>query len=106
MKSIVQIVLVACVGCVLCAAAGAQERARCLQDALEQWYCSTDPLGTAVVDSLGRVVCAPGSCVKQKDEGGGWLCSIDPGGSAALTPEGPVCDGECRAPETTACKKI
>jgi hypothetical protein len=106
MKStLVQFVLV---GCVVCAAApaAAQARERCQQDALDEWYCAADPLGIAIVDALGRVVCAPGECVKPEDEGGGWLCSSEPGGRASLSPEGPVCDGECRAPEATACEKI
>ena len=103
MRSLVQFVLV---GCVLCTASTAIAREQCQQDALEEWYCATEPLGTAVVDALGRVVCAPGECVKQDEEGPGWLCSPQPGGRAAATPEGPVCDGECRAPEATACKKI
>jgi hypothetical protein len=103
MKSLVQFVLV---GCVMCAPLVSDAQDRCQQDALEEWYCPTDPLGTAVLDPLGRVVCAPGACVKQEDEGGGWLCSTEPGGNASSTPKGPVCDGECRAPEATACKKI
>jgi hypothetical protein len=104
MKSLVQIVLA---GCVLCAAPMAHAGDRCKRDALEQWYCASDPRGTAVVDPLGRVVCAPGDCVKQDKEGDGWLCSQQLQGKAVATPEGVVCDGgECRAPESTACKKI
>ena len=82
----------------------------CQPDALEKWYCAADPEGSAVVDNLGRVVCAPGACVKQskrddsaKEE---WLCSTVSGGRAEAVPPGPpVCDGRCRAPEATACKK-
>ena len=81
----------------------------CLADALEKWYCAADPNGSAVLDSLGRVVCAPGACVKQetqdtKDE---WLCSSEPGGAARAVPGGPPeCDGKCRQPEATACKQL
>ena len=80
---------------------------RCLADALENWYCAADPRGSALVDELGRVVCAPGACVKQdtqdKEE---WLCSSTPGGTATAVPGGPpVCDGGCRPPEATDCKK-
>jgi hypothetical protein len=77
---------------------------RCKTDALEKWYCATNPDGTAVVDDLGRVVCAPGACVKVEEQG--WICSSLPGGRAAATPKGPVCDGECRTPEATDCEKV
>ena len=82
--------------------------ARCLSDALEQWYCAREPKGAAVIDELGRVVCAPGACVKQDDtpDRKGWVCSTTPGGRAAASPAGPVCDGQCRAPEATACQKV
>src|SRR5262245_61585447 len=81
--------------------------ARCRSDALRQWYCVKDPQGSAVVDQLGRIVCAPGECVKQDMPGrSGWLCSTMPGGRALASPAGPVCDGECRAPEATACDKV
>ena len=81
--------------------------ARCLTDALDQWYCAADPRGSAVLDKLGRVVCAPGACVKQDtpDEEE-WLCSTTPGGRAIADPAGPRCDGDCRPPEATACKKL
>jgi hypothetical protein len=90
----------------MCAAPAAAQRDRCLQDALDEWYCATDPRGSAVLDTLGRVVCAAGACVKQEEEGEDWLCSAQSGGNAAWTPEGAVCDGECRAPEATACEKL
>lgn len=81
--------------------------ARCRTDALEQWYCAADPEGSAVVDELGRVVCARGACVKQETQDGKeWLCSTTPGGRAAAAPEGPSCDGGCRPPEATACRKL
>jgi hypothetical protein len=80
---------------------------RCQADTLENWFCAADPRGSAVVDALGRVVCAPGACIKQDTrDHEGWLCSWTPGGKAAAAPAGPVCDGECRAPEATACKKL
>jgi hypothetical protein len=89
----------------LCGAASVDsDPQRCRTDALEKWYCATDPAGTAVVDELGRVVCAPGACAKVDPQG--WICSTVPGGRAATTPKGPVCDGECRAPETTQCEKV
>jgi hypothetical protein len=103
MKSFVQFVLV---GCALCAPAAADTVERCRRDALDQWYCPVEPLGTAVIDTLGRVVCAPGACVKPDGDSADWLCSSDPGGRAEITPAGPVCDGECRAPAATDCKKI
>jgi hypothetical protein len=98
-------------GCVACAAlliafaASAQEgsRARCRQDALEQWYCPSDGKGVAVVDNLGSVVCAAGSCVQVEDE---WQCSAQSGGKAELTPDGPVCDGGCRSPRAADCERI
>jgi hypothetical protein len=94
-----------------CGAANVEnESKRCRTDALDKWYCASDPGGSAVVDELGRVVCAPGSCAKtdgkEGKEGKGWICSSISGGRAATTPEGPVCDGECRAPEATECKKV
>jgi hypothetical protein len=79
----------------------------CQADALEQWYCASDPQGTAVLDKLGRVVCAPGACVKLEVEGEeDWTCASTPGGRAAVAPPAsPVCDGGCRKPEATECKK-
>jgi hypothetical protein len=103
-RAFVQILLVTCV---VCFAPGAHAaRSRCDADALDEWYCALDPRGSAVLDKLGRVVCAPGSCVKDEEEG--WVCSFEPGGAATWVPEGggPVCDGECREPEATYCKKV
>ena len=98
--------------CVALSAAGvrAAERssgANCKADALENWYCAADPLGSAVVDALGRVVCAPGACVRQQiEDKEDWICSSVSGGKADATPPGPpVCDGGCRSPEATACRK-
>jgi hypothetical protein len=102
MRRLVQFLLA---GCAVCAASAGWAQNPCLQDALEEWYCASDPRGSAVLDTLGRVVCAPGACVKQEEEGADWLCSAQPGGKAERTPEGIVCDGECRAPEATDCKK-
>jgi len=98
-----QIVLV---GFLLCGASTGPDAdpRRCRTDALEKWYCAADPRGSAVVDDLGRIVCAPGACTKVEKDG--WMCSTLPGGKAIATPTGPVCDGECRAPETTECKKV
>jgi hypothetical protein len=87
----------------LLASAASGEEQRCRTDALRQWYCPTDPRGVAVIDSLGAVVCAPGRCVQFESE---WHCSSRSGGSAELTPTGPVCDGECRAPRASNCEKI
>jgi hypothetical protein len=79
----------------------------CQSDALEQWYCASNPEGSAVVDKLGRVVCAPGACVKVELEGEkDWTCASTPGGRVEVaTPASPVCDGGCRKPEATHCKK-
>ncbi len=99
---LLQILLAACL---VCSAASAQnEPKRCQTDALEKWYCAADPLGSAVVDKLGRVVCAPGACARPDEQD--WTCSSVSGGRATASPSGPVCDGECRAPETTACEKL
>jgi hypothetical protein len=81
----------------------------CQEDALKKWYCAEDAKGSAVVDSLGRVLCAPGACVRQdtQDTKQEWLCSSESGGRAVAVPAGPPeCDGKCRAPETTACKQL
>ena len=83
------------------AAAEAPARARCVENALEQWYCPSDPRGTAVLDNLGTAACAPGVCVEWEGE---WHCSPKSGGSAELTPEGPVCEGGCRAPRGADCE--
>jgi hypothetical protein len=104
---------IALAGSAICAVSNADPAAEhsagahCRADALKNWYCAADPRGSAVVDELGRVVCAPGACVKQdtRDQQG-WLCSSTSGGRAAAAPVGPVCDGECRPPEATACKKL
>ena len=100
--ALLQILLAACLACRT--ASAADESKRCRTDALEKWYCASDPQGTAVVDELGRVVCAPGACAKVEEQG--WLCSSVSGGRAAATPKGPVCDGECRTPEATDCEKV
>lgn len=106
----VPIALAAWVICAASSAGAAAEHSagtHCRADALEKWYCAADPQGSAVVDKLGRVVCAPGACVKQETQDQeDWLCSSTPGGRAAAAPAGPVCDGTCRPPEATACKKL
>jgi len=104
--SLVQILLAALIAC---GASSAQdEPKRCQTDALEKWYCAVDPHGSAVVDKLGRVLCAPGACAKPEveEKEKDWICSSVSGGRATASPTGAVCDGECRAPEATACKKI
>jgi hypothetical protein len=75
---------------------------RCQQDALESWYCAADEKGVAVLDNLGVVLCAPGACVEVEDE---WQCSAVSGGRAALGPDGPICDGGCRAPRAVDCTR-
>jgi hypothetical protein len=104
-NAILQILLAACA---IGAAAPSPVRVRCQADALQEWYCAAEPQGSAVVDNLGRVLCAPGACVKGDVQGDekDWLCSSKAGGRATSLPEGPVCDGECRAPEAKQCKKI
>jgi hypothetical protein len=106
-KAILQILLAAGA---TCAAAPplAAPRVRCQADALGEWYCAAEPQGTAIVDNLGRVLCAPGACVKGDVKGDekDWLCASKAGGRATSLPEGPRCDGECRAPEAKQCKKI
>jgi hypothetical protein len=83
-------------------AAAEPPRGRCQQDALENWYCPSDAKGVAVRDNLGVVVCSPGRCVEVEDE---WQCSPVSGGGAELTPEGPVCEGGCRAPRAVDCER-
>jgi hypothetical protein len=76
----------------------------CLEDALGRRYCAPEESGTAVRDSLGRILCAAGACVQQEDV---WHCAQAPGGSAYLTREGePECDGGCATPEPTNCEEI
>jgi hypothetical protein len=75
---------------------------RCVMDALENWYCAADEKGVAVLDNLGVVQCAPGACVEVEDE---WQCSTVSGGGAVLTPDGPICDGGCRAPRAVDCDR-
>ena len=83
-------------------AAAEPPRGRCLQDALEHWYCAKDPKGVAVIDNLGAVVCAPGRCVEVDDE---LHCSSVSDGGAELTPDGPACEGGCRAPRAIDCER-
>ena len=83
-------------------AAAEPPRGRCLQDALEHWYCAKDPKGVAVIDNLGAVVCAPGRCVEAEDE---LHCSDVSDGRAELTPDGPVCEGGCRSPRAVDCER-
>jgi hypothetical protein len=75
----------------------------CRADALGQWYCALEPQGSAVVDSLGAVLCAPGRCVEAEGE---WQCASVVGGSAEATPSGPVCAGGCRAPRAADCERM
>src|SRR5574341_1831049 len=97
-------VLVTGLALLLCRAAAGEppHQRRCETDALAQWYCAADEQGVAVRDNLGVVVCAPGSCIEVGDE---WLCSAVSGGRAVLTPEGPVCEGSCRAPRAVDCER-
>jgi hypothetical protein len=83
------------------AAAQPAPAGRCRRDALERWFCASDPNGVAVRDNLGAVVCAPGRCVEVEDE---WECASVSGGGAELTPDGVVCDGGCRAPREIDCE--
>jgi len=104
---LLQIVLLTAIACSANAARAAGDH--CQADALGKWYCASDPRGTAVVDKLGRIVCAPGGCVMQDDrkqDERDWACSSTPGGTAAIAPERPVCEGGCRPPEATQCKKL
>jgi hypothetical protein len=91
----------AVMGFLLLAEPAAAQQARCLRDALGELYCARDPQGFAVLDNLGVVRCAPGSCV---DVNGVWVCATQPGGTARLDPEGPVCSGGCGNPNTTDCE--
>jgi hypothetical protein len=100
-RTLVQILLVTFLGSFAPTALAGPSR--CATDAMDEWSCAVDPRGSAVVDGLGRIVCAPGSCVKHEEE---WVCSAVSGGAASSTPEGPVCDGECRGPEAKDCKKV
>jgi hypothetical protein len=89
----------------LAGSAAAEEEApqgRCVKDALDNWYCASDEKGVAVVDNLGTVVCSPGACVEVEDE---WQCSAVSGGRAALTADGAICDGGCRAPRAVECER-
>jgi hypothetical protein len=74
----------------------------CQKDALGQWYCAADPKGVAVLDHLGKVMCSPGRCIEVGDE---WQCSAVSGGGARRTPDGPVCEGGCRAPRAVDCER-
>ena len=94
---VVVVVLLACGS-----AAAEPPRGRCQSDALQQWYCAKDPKGVAVIDNLGAVVCAAGRCVEVEDE---LQCSAVSGGGAELTPDGPVCEGGCRAPRAIDCER-
>jgi hypothetical protein len=76
----------------------------CRDNAIGQRFCAPDATGTAVLDGLGRVLCAPGRCVAVDD---GWLCSSEPDGAASLDREGtPQCEGRCVAPESTDCEEV
>ena len=100
--AILQILLAAFLACG--ATSVETEPNRCRTDALEKWYCAADPRGTAVVDELGRVVCAPGACAKVEEKG--WMCSSLPGGRAAATPQGPCATasaGRPRPPNARRC---
>ncbi len=91
-------------GAALGEAPDGEPREHCRADALEEWWCPASPQGTAVVDKLGRVLCAPGACVETD---AGWACSSVPGGSAGWrADEGPVCDGDCRPPLASDCRKM
>ena len=86
-----------------CGVAGAEtSKSQCQKDALDQWYCAADPKGVAVLDHLGKVLCSPGRCIEVEDE---WQCSAVSGGSVKRTPDGPVCEGGCRAPRAVDCER-
>jgi hypothetical protein len=83
--------------------AGGGETRHCETDALGKMYCARTPEGTAVVDDLGRVLCAPGGCTEWEED---WVCSSSAGGSAGVTPDGPVCDGQCLPPTARECEEL
>jgi hypothetical protein len=75
----------------------------CSEDALGTRYCAPQPTGTAVLDTLGRVLCAPGRCVLVDDA---WHCAVAPAGAAYVGRDGePECDGGCEPPEHGYCKE-
>lgn len=96
--------LIAALALMACGVAGAETppQRQCEKDALDQWYCAADPKGVAVLDNLGEVVCSPGRCIEVEDE---WQCSAVSGGGAEWTPDGPVCEGGCRAPRAVDCER-
>jgi hypothetical protein len=94
---------IALLGLLLGASAGpvaARAQSHCVEDALGDVHCARDPLGVAVIDTLGVARCAAGRCVEKDDE---WHCSTESGGEARLEPAGPVCAGSCAAPKSTDC---
>ena len=80
-----------------------EQSPHCETDALGKLYCAKTPEGTAVVDDLGRVLCAPGDCVEFE---GDWMCSTTAGGAAGIAPDGPVCGGDCRPPTASECEEL
>lgn len=102
MKRAFLIMLAAALGLIaLPAVAGAS---RCQQNALGATFCAEQEDGSAVINGLGEVVCAPGGCVRESETSTNWRCSSLPGGSARWeVGVGASCDGGCITPEQTRC---
>lgn len=88
----------------LLAAPAVAQAGRCARNSLGETSCAREENGTAVLNGLGEVVCAPGACVRESETAVAWSCSSVPGGSARFeVGEGPVCEGGCIEPEQTRC---
>jgi hypothetical protein len=84
---------------------GAQQDGKggCTTDSIGQIYCSP-PNGGIMKDSIGRVVCGPGQCIKSSI--GQIICSSQPGGYSAITSIGQiVCTEGCQQASQSTCQR-
>ena len=76
----------------------------CQTDAIGNIYCAPSN-GTAIKDTLGEIVCAPGQCVNKIE--GGHLCSNQQGGSVVIDQLSQIkCYGTCIEPTHRICQKM
>jgi hypothetical protein len=77
---------------------------RCAEDSQRRVHCAHAPSGTAVVGTLGQVVCARGQCARTPR--GDWRCSRAAGGWAEPSGRGVDCELGCYSPSANECTAL
>jgi hypothetical protein len=75
---------------------------QCFEYLTNSVICAKSPYTGAGIDNTGRIVCGPGTCVK--DSAGTVYCSTIAGGGAGLNSLGRVvCEGGCKRGNSADC---